>query len=72
MATATRLALIGDYDPASVAHQGIPLALALAGDGTNACEWHWIHTSDLSGDPAAQLSQFQGLWCVPAAAFSTR
>ena len=38
-----RVALIGDHDPTVVAHQGIPLALGLAGDATSApLDWTWI------------------------------
>lgn len=71
MATLTRIALIGDYDPEAKAHQGIPLALALARDaGNGACEWEWIHTATLGDHPEEQLAPFHGLWCVPASPYA--
>jgi CTP synthase (UTP-ammonia lyase) len=53
-----------------MAHQGIPLALALATDGANPCTWQWIHTSELRGQTDAQLGQFQGLWCAPGSPYA--
>jgi CTP synthase (UTP-ammonia lyase) len=64
-----RLALIGDYDPAIVAHQAIPQALALAAQHTGtALEWAWIGTETL-GDAPRQLAGFAGLWCVPGSPY---
>ena len=65
-----RVALIGDYDPAVEAHQGIPRALALADDGRGECEWHWVHTSTLLDDSSEQLARFDGVWCVPASPYA--
>src|SRR5687768_11230313 len=71
MTTTARIALVGDYNAAAKAHQGIPRALVLAthGDG-NACEWEWIHTSTLLDDPSEQLAGFHGVWCVPASPYA--
>ena len=44
-----RIALIGDHDPAVVAHRGIPLALGLAaGTSGQPVDWAWLHTSTLA------------------------
>jgi CTP synthase (UTP-ammonia lyase) len=71
-AGAARIALIGDYDPAVVAHQGIPLALDLAGDAaSDPIDWTWIHTSTLAGDLPSQLSAFDGVWVVPGSPYAS-
>jgi CTP synthase (UTP-ammonia lyase) len=71
MTPRTRIALIGDYNPAVKAHQAIPRALALAcGAGEGQCEWEWVHTSTLLEDPSAQLAGFHGVWCVPASPYA--
>jgi CTP synthase (UTP-ammonia lyase) len=63
---AAAIALIGDRDPSVAAHQAIPLALSLARDAAGIrCDWTWIHTSTLTGDVAAILATFDGVWCVP-------
>jgi CTP synthase (UTP-ammonia lyase) len=68
---AARIALVGDYDPAVVAHQGIPLALGLAGDvDSPPLEWTWVHTSTLAGDVPARLAAFDGVWVVPASPYA--
>jgi CTP synthase (UTP-ammonia lyase) len=66
-----RIALVGDHDPAVVAHQAIPLALALAADACGLrLEWMWLHTSTLVGDVAARVGAFDGVWCVPASPYA--
>jgi CTP synthase (UTP-ammonia lyase) len=70
MTNAPRLALIGDHDPASKAHQGIPLALSLAAADGRICECQWIHTSQLTSDASAQLGGFDGIWCVPGSPYA--
>lgn len=71
MTTKTRIALIGDYNSAAKAHQGIPRALALACEaGERQCEWEWVHTSTLLEDPSEQLASFHGVWCVPASPYA--
>jgi CTP synthase (UTP-ammonia lyase) len=65
-----RVALIGDYNPAVIAHQAIPKALRLA---ATACSVQvqpvWIHTASISGD-AGQFADFDGVWCVPASPYA--
>lgn len=66
-----QIALVGDHDPAVVAHQAIPEALRLASrDLAVAGRWTWIHTVALSGDVAAALAGFHGVWCVPASPYA--
>jgi CTP synthase (UTP-ammonia lyase) len=55
-----RIALIGDYDASVTEHRAIPAALGLAG-----AEGEWIHTTAV-GD----LSQYSGIWCVPASPYA--
>jgi CTP synthase (UTP-ammonia lyase) len=55
--TEVRIALVGDFNPAAKAHQGIPRALMLAGNADQrGCEWEWVHTSTLLDDASAQLA----------------
>lgn len=65
-----QVALIGDHNPTVTAHRAIPIALDLAG-GLRECSVAatWWHTSSLS-DPAAQLADFDGIWCVPASPYA--
>ena len=66
-----RIALIGDHNPAVVAHRAIPLALGLAaGASGHPVDWAWVHTSTLVGDATAQLEMFDGIWCVPASPYA--
>ncbi len=69
--SAAHIALIGDHDPAITAHRAIPEALRVARaelrvDG----RWEWIHTASLAVDPAAQLSSYAGVWCVPGSPYA--
>ncbi len=65
-----RVALIGDYNPAVVAHQAIPEALRLAGEDLGLeVDAEWLHTS-LLRDPEKQLQDFEGIWCVPASPYA--
>lgn len=68
MTTAIRIGLIGDYDAAVLAHQAIPLALALAADAVaEPVEPEWIPTEEIRG--ASRVFGFDGLWCVPASPY---
>lgn len=65
-----RVALVGDYKPAVIAHQAIPEALRLASFQTGVnVEGVWIHTASIA-DPPAQLLDFVGIWCVPASRYA--
>ena len=66
-----RVALIGDHDPAKVAHRAIPLALGLAaGAADRPVDWAWVHTSTLLGDATAHLEMFDGIWCAPGSPYA--
>ncbi len=66
-----RIALIGDHDPAVVAHRAIPLALDLAaGTVGQPVDWMWVHTSTLLGEVTSHLGMFDGIWCVPASPYA--
>jgi CTP synthase (UTP-ammonia lyase) len=54
------IALVGDYDPQVLAHQAIPKALKL--NTSQQIEYQWIHSSEIA---LKDLSQFDGIWCVP-------
>lgn len=66
-----RVALIGDYNPAVIAHQAVPEALRLAGLQTgDDVEGVWLYTASIV-DPAARLRDFAGIWCVPASPYAS-
>ena len=66
-----KIGLIGDYSPGATAHVPIPKALRLAAVETG-CETEesWLATEDIAGNPQ-QLSDFHGLWCVPASPYKS-
>jgi len=65
-----KIGLIGDFNPAVVAHQAIPLALdrALSEQGVN-LQFNWVPTIEITS--ATRISQFDGLWCVPASPYQS-
>jgi CTP synthase (UTP-ammonia lyase) len=68
MTAAIRIGLIGDYNPAVTAHQAIPHALALAAKSLRVpLDHEWIPTEAIRD--AARVSDFDGLWCVPASPY---
>ena len=58
-----KILLLGDYDPAVVAHQAIPRAIDLAAQ-TLATEvgQTWLRTAELNPQ---SMPEFDALWCVP-------
>jgi CTP synthase (UTP-ammonia lyase) len=60
-----RICLIGDFNPDVLAHQAIPKALALAGAGVNA-QPGWLDTESAE---SADLTAYDGFWCVPASPY---
>jgi CTP synthase (UTP-ammonia lyase) len=67
-----RVALIGDYNPAVIAHQAIPEALRLAAvAGGVEIEPVWTHTASITGD-AGEFAGFDGIWCVPASPYANQ
>jgi CTP synthase (UTP-ammonia lyase) len=71
MSAKVRIGLVGDYSKSVKAHLAIPGALDLAGRVVN-CEVvpTWLHTSELGPDAGAQLSKFDGIWCVPGSPYA--
>lgn len=66
-----QIGLIGDYNPAVVAHQAIPEALRLAAESVGCTvEATWIETAQLGPDVPAQLAGLTALWCVPASPYA--
>ena len=65
-----RIALVGDYGPAVVAHQGIQRSLVLATSRMPGLTWEWIHTTAIGADPASRLAGFTGVWVVPASPYA--
>ena len=62
------VALVGDHDPAVLAHRAIPLALAAAADAEGcAVTWAWVATDAIHED--ADLGGFDAVWCVPASPY---
>lgn len=66
----TRIALIGDHDPAITAHRAIPLALErTATDAGLRLFWDWVGTETIDRDAAARLEAYDGIWCVPGSPY---
>ncbi|HTE50849.1 MAG TPA: GNAT family N-acetyltransferase [Kofleriaceae bacterium] len=73
MSDALAIGLVGDRDPAVLAHRAIPEAIRLAAAelGVTA-EPIWLATEQLPADPAAAraaLSGFDAIWCAPASPY---
>ena len=63
-----RIGLIGDYDADVPAHQAIPRALALVAATTGTpVEHEWVPTEEIAA--SSRISDFDGLWCVPASPY---
>lgn len=64
--TPLHLALIGDYNPAVIAHQAIPVALQQAAETLGlGVQVQWLDTDNLP----QSLHDFDGFWCVPASPY---
>jgi CTP synthase (UTP-ammonia lyase) len=71
MGSSVRIALVGDYNQAVLAHQAIPVALQLSAQRLSAAVAPvWMHTAELKGDCQTQLGDFAGVWCVPASPYA--
>lgn len=67
--TPARIALIGDYRPDVLAHQGIDRSMALAAETDPSLTWEWVPTTSIGIDPASRLGEFGGVWLVPASPY---
>ncbi|OOG14018.1 CTP synthase [Pseudomonas sp. C9] len=66
--TATRIALIGDYDLQVTAHQAIPIALGMAAEALQLdVQFQWLATDQISAN--RPLQDFDGFWCVPGSPY---
>jgi CTP synthase (UTP-ammonia lyase) len=62
------IGLVGDYDQSVPAHQAIPPALQRAADALRVeVEFEWVSTNEIGS--VSRISQFNGLWCVPASPY---
>ena len=62
-----RIALVGDYNAAAVAHRAIPPALEIAASRVGTClKFDWKHTATLGA-----LDGYHGVWCVPASPYTS-
>lgn len=69
MSTRFRIALVGDHNPAVIAHQAIPIALELAAADLGVpVIADWVETAAIS-NAAKDLASYQGIWCVPASPY---
>ena len=59
-----KIALIGDYNESVAAHQAIPLAIGLT--EVEGVSFEWIHSTQVD---ARNLSDFAGVWAVPASPY---
>ncbi|WP_417815252.1 glutamine amidotransferase-related protein [Thalassospira alkalitolerans] len=67
-----RIALVGDFKPAAIAHQAIPKALQIAGTEIGVVtEWDWIATPRFDAGAGDILSGYDGMWCVPASPYDS-
>lgn len=65
-----RVALVGDFNPEVIAHQAIPRALEIAASELSVVvEGVWTATESCENDPDKRLSEFDGVWCVPASPY---
>ena len=62
----TKLAVIGDYDPAKATHQATDAALSHV---TNPLPVEWIATDALDADLERQLAGFSGLFISPSSPY---
>lgn len=68
MQRAVLVGLIGDYDATVPAHQAIPIALQLAADAAaTKVKLQWMPTEEVRS--ISRVSEFDGLWCVPASPY---
>ena len=64
------IALIGDFNSSVTAHLAIPRAIKLAAKMNQInVQYKWLDTDSLKNDIDSILSEFQGIWCVPASPY---
>lgn len=67
------IGIIGDRNPAVLAHRAIPEAIRLAAAALGVrAEAIWLPTEELPADPAAAraaIARFDAIWCAPASPY---
>jgi len=62
------IALVGDYNPAVIAHQAIPQALTQSAATLDLnIRWHWLPTTEINHPE--DLTDYDAIWCVPASPY---
>jgi CTP synthase (UTP-ammonia lyase) len=70
MASETRIALVGDYNPDVPAHRAIPQALQIAAEGSGCTiRTEWVATEQLSTDAPHHLAHYGGIWVAPGSPY---
>jgi len=64
-----RIALVGDYSAAIIAHQAINESMRMA-SGRRSIEAQWLHTAKLQPRDTQALDCFHGLWCAPGSPYA--
>ncbi|WP_299996400.1 CTP synthase [uncultured Cedecea sp.] len=68
--TSLNIVLVGDYNPAVIAHQAIPQALTQSAARLGIdMRGHWLSTTDVTS--AKDLAGFDAIWCVPASPYQS-
>ena len=63
-----RVALVGDYNPAVIAHKAIPLALDNAAEYLDVTvDYDWLPTPEVTSPE--DLVGYDAIWCVPASPY---
>lgn len=65
-----KIAVIGDYRPDVIAHQGINRSPELLRHREPVLAWEWRHSTTLVGEPSRFLDEFTGIWVVPASPYA--
>lgn len=66
--TTLRIALVGDFNPAVIAHQAIPLAVDnAAGQVGVIADYDWLPTPEVNSPEV--LVGYDAIWCVPASPY---
>ena len=68
--SSARIALIGDFQPEVMAHQGIERSMVLASQVFAGLSWEWIHTASIGLERRKKLEGFSGIWVVPASPYA--
>lgn len=70
MSAHPRIALVGDFSEAVIAHRAIPRALEMAATAERiAATWTWVPTSSIR-DAARDLAGYHAIWVVPASPYA--